>query len=143
MSKYSIEKQLEAATSVYPLEAAKILGANVPGESNGVPSRSWFAERFTFQYDDLIGFLKKSRENRERVIARSLDTRAGESAYVVLLDDGTYEVGYFDGARKDVVRHTDEAAAAADYVLAFWGLPQRHAMTERAPLYTPKRSSAP
>jgi hypothetical protein len=135
MSEYSIDEQLEAATSVYPLEAAKILRANLPDELNGVPSRSWFAQRFTFQYEDLLEFLKDSPDIRQRAINRSLETRAGRSAYVVPLEDDTYEVGHFDGAREDVVRHTDEAAAVTDYVLAFWGLPRRN--------YTPKRSRAP
>lgn len=42
------QEQLAAACTVYPYEAAQILGARQKGNINEVPDREWFTKTFTF-----------------------------------------------------------------------------------------------
>ncbi len=120
---FSVKDQLRAAATVWGYQAAQLLGVSMSGKLNGVPDREWFAERFTFAQSELLDYLRDSPGVVDAAIESSLNTRGSPSAYIVPNDED-FEVGWFDGARKDVVRYAldKKVEAVTDYVLAFWGL---------------------
>ena len=119
-SAFAVEDQLKAACTVHDYDAAHILGVYHLGKHNGVPDRRWFLKNFTFTSGQLLGYV------REKGVARllldsSYDQRGFPSAYMTE-KDGCYEVGWFDGKRTAQRSFDDIDEAAADFVLAFWGL---------------------
>lgn len=124
MSELSSEDQLYAACRVYHgYETAKKLHLYHPGNLNGVPSREWFRGNFEFSQRELMDYIQRNEGLAFKLLNWSIDNRGVPSAYMVPVDNG-YTVGWFDGERHDERFFGNIELAAADYVLAFWGLPR-------------------
>lgn len=121
----TLEEQLRVACTVYPLEAAQLLGIYHEGRRNGVPERDWFVRLFTFTPQVLREYIGRSGDDglAERIQGRAVDNRGVPNAYLVR-DDDRFEVGWYDGDMTQKRKHNSLVDAAADYVLLFWGLPR-------------------
>lgn len=126
MGGFPVEKQLAAACMAHPYEASQILGARYPHRPNEIPSREWLRGQFTFTAQELRAYVLEVPQRAREIENRALDNRTSPGPYIWDLGDG-FHVGWYDGPPAqvhDVYFHPDIDEAAADFVLAYWGLPR-------------------
>lgn len=126
MGDFAVEKQLAAACMARPYEASQILGVRDEHRPNGIPSRQWLSQQFTFTADELHAYVLELPQRAREIENRALDNRASPAPYIWDLGDG-FHVGWYDGPPaqvRDVYFHAHIDEAATDFILAYWGLPR-------------------
>lgn len=120
------EKEMAAACMVHPYEASQILGVREEHRPNGIPLRESLREQFTFTAQDLHAFILETPMRAGEITNRALNNRASPAPYIWNVGNG-FHVGWYDGPPgqvHDVFFHQHIDEAAADFVLAYWGLPR-------------------
>lgn len=115
--------QLAAACTVRRYEASRLLDVRQPVNLNEVPDQGYFNSIFDFSETELAEYIRANPGLAETLHGRSLDQRGIPSAFIVEAPRG-YKVGWFDGTEKELRFHERIEEAAADFVLAFWGMPR-------------------
>jgi hypothetical protein len=114
----SREKQLEAATTVYPFAAAQVLSLDQTWRDSPIES---VARCFTFSRGELLDFLRGRPDRVKDVLERSLDNRSTPTPYVEQVGS-SFRVGDFGGTRHNERTYREAAEAVADYIFRFWSM---------------------
>jgi len=114
--------ELAAACALYP-DAYKQLNIPEPEFRGNVASRRHLRDRFTFTASELYHYMEINPGLAESLYGKSLDQRSTPSAFMAEVPGG-YTVGWFDRAASEERFHQRIEEAAADFVLAYWGLPR-------------------
>lgn len=126
LSRFSLQLQMAAACTAHPYEASRVLGVRDERRPNGIPSRDWLSEHFSFTARDLREFIKDAPLRANEIHNTSLNNRASPAPYIVDVDGG-FHVGWYDGTDDGfsaVMFHEHLEDAATDFVLTYWGMPR-------------------
>jgi hypothetical protein len=120
---FTLSELLAAACTVYPYEASRMLDVRKPGNLNEVPDQNYFLSIFNFSKADVLKYVEGHPGLAETLEDKSLDQRCTPSAFMARVGS-VYSVGWSgsDGRRSQVRFHKRIEDAAADFVLAFWGM---------------------
>jgi hypothetical protein len=118
----SKSNELAAACALYP-NAYERLNIPEPEFRGNVLSREQLRDRFTFTAAELRQYIETNPGLAEDLYDKSLSQRSTPSAFMVEAPGG-YSVGWYDDARSEEHFHERIEDAAADFVLAYWGLPR-------------------
>jgi len=114
--------ELAAACALYP-DACKRLNIPEPEFRGNVASRRRLRCLFTFTGAELRNYIEITPGLAETLYDKSLDQRSTPSAFMAEVPGG-FTVGWFDCGPSEERFHQRIQVAAADFVLAYWGLPR-------------------
>lgn len=125
---FPLDQQMEAACTVHPYDASRVLGVFDNTRPGGVPSSESLRQHFSFSAGQLRSYILDTPLRAGDILNRALDNRAFPAPYVEDAEGG-FNVGWYHGPparRTDVYFHPNFEDAITDFVLAYWRMPRLH-----------------